>query len=307
MRSRGLLTPLLIAVLPFFFLDIEPGPKSAVVQLYGFAHYFFFALAAWWLSGIFDSPKRSLPQQIFLIIIGIIFTGGPIELIQPFFGRDAEWRDLEIDILGGLFGIAFWVPARHQMRRSFRAGFQIAVLAAAILLFYAPVSTLLDMAIAEEHYPVLGDFETHLEAERWSSGEIVAGIACHGMHSLKVDLGIDRKKTYHGTTLLRSFGDWRSYTTLAFCLFNPEDRILTITVSIRDHEHNRRGGEYNDRFNRQFEMRPGWNNVAIPIVDILNAPLERNLELDDLSEVVIFTVDPPEPRQMYLDYVRLIR
>ena len=61
-----------------------------------------------------------------------------------------------------------------------------------------------------------------------------------------------------------------------------------------------------DRFNRRFEMRPGWNDVAIPIADIKNAPAERKLELDDLSEVVIFTVNPPKPRQMYLDYVRLI-
>ena len=228
-------------------------------------------------------------------------------MIQPFFGRDAEWRDLEIDILGGLFGIAFWVPARHQMRRLVLVGLQIAVIATAVALFYGPVSTLWDMAQAARQFPVLGDFETRLEANRWSDGVIVEGIARHRTHSLKVDIGIDQTKKYHGTTLLRSFGDWRGYKTFAFSLFNPDDQPLTITVSIRDHEHFRRSGEYRDRFNRRFEMQPGWNDVAIPIADIQNAPAERKLELDDLSEVVIFTVDPPEPRQMYLDHMRLIR
>ena len=54
-------------------------------------------------------------------------------------------------------------------------------------------------------------------------------------------------------------------------------------------------------------MQPGWNAVAIPVADIQNAPSEREIELDDLREVVIFTVNPPPSRQMYLDYVRLMR
>lgn len=54
-------------------------------------------------------------------------------------------------------------------------------------------------------------------------------------------------------------------------------------------------------------MKQGWNDVSIPIVDIENAPAARKMELEHLSEVVIFTVDPPAPRVMYLDYVRLIR
>ena len=193
MRRWRLIFLLIIAALPFFFVDIGPGPKSSIVQLYGFAHFFFFALVAWWLSGVFSSSRHSIFQQMGLIMLIVFLGGGAIELIQPVFGRDAGWRHLGVDVLGGLFGIVFWVPVRHQ-----------------------------------------------------------------------------------------------------------------IPVSIRDHAHFRRGGEYHERFNRKFVLRPGWNDVAIPIVDIQNAPLERKLELDDLSEVVIFTVDPPAPRRMYLDYVRLI-
>jgi len=307
MKHWRFFTFLMVAVLPFFFLDIGPGPKNAFVQLYGFAHFFFFALFAWWLSGIGDLSCRSYSRQIVFILLAILLAGGSIELIQPFFGRDAQWRDLGIDLLGGLFSIVFWVPSRHQMRRSFLVGLQIIVMAAAVILFYAPVSTLWDMAQAARQFPVLGDFETRLEVNRWSRGVIVRDISRHGTHSLRVDLGIDRRKKYRGTTLRRSFGDWRGYKTFAFSLFNPDDPPLTITVSIRDHENNRRGGEYHDRFNHRFAMQPGWNDVAIPISDIQNSPEERKLELDDLSEVVIFTVDPPAPRRMYLDYVRLIR
>lgn len=160
------------------------------------------------------------------------------------------------------------------------------------------------MREASRQFPVLGDFETDLETMRWSSGDIDKNIARHGKRSLRVSFGT---RKYEGTTLERSFGDWRGYKTFAFSIYNPDPDPLSMTVSIRDEEHFRRGGEYHDRFNHVYTMEQGWNDVSIPIADIENAPLARTLELNHLSEVVIFTVDPPAPRVMYLDYVRLLR
>ena len=297
----------LIAGLPLFFLNIKHSPGSPLPQLFGFAHLIFFALLAWQLHGIFRSMREPPLQPIFLVMLILIAAGGIIELAQPYFGRGASWRDLGIDILGGVLGIVYLAPPHYRkLRHPIWVGMQIVVIAMVILVFHGPVATLWDMGVALRQFPVLSDFETRMEAKRWSRGVIAKGIARHGTHALEVDLGLEPDKKYHGTTLRRSFGNWRGYTTFAFSLFIPDDHPLTITVSIRDREHFDRGGEYHDRFNRRFDIRPGWNDVAIPIADIQNAPSERKLELDDLSEVVIFTVDPPAPRRMYLDYVRLI-
>jgi hypothetical protein len=91
------------------------------------------------------------------------------------------------------------------------------------------------------------------------------------------------------------------YSALAFSIYNPDLKALSLTVSIRDREHFRRGGEYRDRFNRSFVMPPGWNDVIIPVADIENAPSGRRLELDRLKEVVIFAVELPAQRVIYLD------
>ena len=172
------------------------------------------------------------------------------------------------------------------------------LMVAGIMLFF------LDMWQASRQFPVLSDFETRLETRRWCSGEIDTDVARHGASSLRVAL--DTQK-YAGTTLKRSFGDWKGFSIFAFSLYNPDPDPLRMIVSIRDEEHFRRGGEYHDRFNRAFMMAQGWNDVYIAVADIENAPSERKLELNHLSEVVIFTVDPPAPRVMYLDYVRLIK
>ena len=285
-------------------MDIETDPRSAVAQLYGPAHFFFFALVASWLSKLFSTASNNLGHRFILIILVIFSLGSTIEIIQPYFNRRANFLDLAINLLGGLFGLLFLAPGLEKQRGPVWRGAQAVILILVVLVFHRPVITLWDLWQANRQFPVLSDFETRFEANRWSQGVINEDLARHGHCSLFVVLGTQK---YAGTTLKRSFGNWNGYAALAFSLYNPDDRPLRITVSIRDHEHFRRGGEYHDRYNQVFTMKQGWNDIAIPMVSIRSAPSDRQLELDRLSEMVIFTIDPPEPRAIYLDYVRLIR
>lgn len=304
MKHRIFVIPLMLASMVLFFIDMKHESGSAVYQLYGFAHLAFFMLMAYLISRIPELARQNFPIQLIVIMLAVVLLGGIIELIQPYFGRTARWRDLGIDLLGAFIGIMFLVPTRRSLRRGVLVFGQVIALALTVVVSYGPITTLWDMRQASKQFPVLGDFETNLETMRWSSGEINTDIARHGERSLRISMG---QEQYAGTTLERSFGDWRGYSAFAFSIYNPDREPLPITVSIRDEEHFRRGGEYHDRFNREFTMQQGWNDVYIPIADIENAPSARKLELNHLSEVVIFTVDPPAPRVMYLDYVRLIR
>ena len=304
MNRKILFLAATFVVIPLFFINTGFGSGSAVSQLHGFGHLLFFAAVAIGLSWVLNSARRTFWHQAFFIILVILCLGGIIELAQPYFGRSFKWQDLGINLLGGLFGLSFFVPARRELDRRFLAFTQLFVLAAATMVFHKPVVTLWDIWQASRQFPVLSDFETNLEAKRWSSSEIDDSIFRHGERSLKVVLGTER---YPGTTLRRSFGDWSGYTYFAFNLYNPDDKPLFVTVSIRDHEHNRRGGGFHDRFNRKFKIEKGWNDIAIPIADIQGAPSDRELRLDNLSEVVIFTTGLKEQRRFYLDYVRLCR
>jgi len=304
LKHRFFFFLLMIAGALLFFIDMKHEPGSAVYQLYGFAHLAFFMLLAWGLSRLPSLAQRPFLPQVFIIMCVVLPVGGIIELIQPYFGRTSRLGDLGVDLLGAFLGIMFVVPAHRTLRKGTLFFVQLVALGLTVVVSYGPVITLWDMRQAAKQFPVLSDFETSLEARRWCSGEIYKGIARHGERSLKVSMGTEQ---YAGTTLNRSFGDWRGYSTFAFSIYNPDAAPLPITVSIRDEEHFRRGGEYHDRFNRVFTMNQGWNDLHIPISEIEEAPQDRKLELNHLNEVVIFTVDPPAPRLMYLDYVRLIR
>jgi hypothetical protein len=287
-----------------FFAMPGPSSSSPLHQLTGFVHLSYFALLAWWLTRLPElAGKKPLPQ-IFMIMLVLLITGGTIELLQPLFGRNASWSDLGMDLLGGLMGLFFLASGPRRLPRRLLAGGRVGLLTTAVVIFSGPAITLWDMGQAALTFPVLGDFENSLESRRWTRGEIDSQLARQGKASLRVPLVT---KKYTGTTLHRSFGNWQGYETLAFSLYNPLPDPLEIIVSISDQEHFQRGAKYHDRFNRSFKISQGWNDLLIPVRDIESAPAERILDLARLRQLVIFTVNPPEPRVIYLDDVRLIR
>lgn len=58
------------------------------------------------------------PRLAIWVVLGVIAYGGAIEMIQPFFGRQAEWADLVADGIGAVVGatagylLSGRVPAR---------------------------------------------------------------------------------------------------------------------------------------------------------------------------------------------------
>jgi VanZ family protein len=303
MNRTYLAFPIIIGWTVLFFAVPGPAPSSPLHQLTGFGHLGYFILLAWELASLPFLARRPPALQILTVMAVVLATGGAIELIQPHFGRNASWTDLGIDLLGGLIGMVFLTPARRHLPRGLLTGSQLTALTLTGLMFYGPVSNFWDIWQARRQFPVLGEFESRLEARRWSNGEIDRRIFRQGGAALRVELGTEG---YAGTTLKRSFGNWQGFSNLCLSIYNPESEPLRITVSIRDHEHFQRGGRYDDRFNRSFQIGYGWNDILIPVREIETAPAGRTLDLARLSEMVIFTTGLPEPRVIYLDHVRLI-
>ncbi len=56
------------------------------------------------------------PRLTIWVALGVIAYGGAIELIQPFFGRQAEWADLVADGIGAVVGaVTGYALSRHMM------------------------------------------------------------------------------------------------------------------------------------------------------------------------------------------------
>ncbi len=213
-------------------------------------------------------------------------------------GRSPDIFDILRNQLGALITFAFLYSQKGYKKIALRCVVLILVGIALIPLARGGV----DEWIAVNQFPVLSDFETGSEVDRWRSNgglRIEKGIARHGTRALRVQLTTDK---YSGVSLRYFQGDWRKFSHLFFSVYLPENETLDLSCRVHDSAHT---NQYNDRFNRKYLLKHGWNDIVIALEDIENAPRDRLLNLTDVENVSFFVMALKRERVLYLDFVYL--
>jgi hypothetical protein len=63
--------------------------------------------------------------------------------------------------------------------------------------------------------------------------------------------------------------------------------------------------EYSNRFNGSTVLHPGWNDIVIPMTDILRGLQGRTMDLTKIRGFGLFVMRQIDSRVLYLDNVRL--
>lgn len=103
--AATVLLGIVIAVLTLAPVSSQDVPGSDKLH-----HVLGFAALAFPLP--FARPRLAIP-----VALGVIAYGGMIELIQPYFGRQAEWADFLADGLGAVLGAGLGALAGRRFRR----------------------------------------------------------------------------------------------------------------------------------------------------------------------------------------------
>ena len=296
-----LITALLIGV-PFFFLG-GPGANGSrsFVALWDLGHVLFFFLASLGLFKYFQNrfSSRSFFSVSFKVFWIVLILGVSVEVLQMCSGdRSPDIFDILRNQLGCLIALVFLYSQGGYKKIVLRC----VVLALVIVVLIPLVRGVTDEWFAREQFPVLSDFETSLEVNRWVNQTMLVvkkGPARHGDHSLQVQLTTDR---YSGVSLKYFNEDWREYKNLLFSVYNPDDEILELVCRIHDNSHN---NKYNDRFNRKFKLKKGWNDLLVSLHDVETSPRDRLLNLGEVETVGFFVVEQERERVVYLDSVYL--
>ncbi len=305
-----IITLLLISAV-LFFLHFTARPCDISIRSLDYAwdmgHLVSFFI--WTLTGLNFFKPGSRPSFFKLILRVVLITAGAaasIELIQLFFNRSADVDDILKGLLGSLTALAFFSSSRFSWPRQVLRMFQIVIILLIMLASYPLISAFIDESIAQVQFPVLSDFETAFETQRWHGNiryTVVDEVAVHGRHSLKMDLNTAK---YSGITLHHFPESWEKYRYIEFSIYNPAQRSLKITCSIHDRLHLTNGMKYRDRFNRRFKLRSGWNTFQIAMDDIHRAPQTRKMDLSRIQRFSLFATQLPYPETIYIDYIRLI-
>ncbi len=257
---------------------------------------------------LLSALKGNRKTRYLLAWTGAVVLGAAVEGLQAVTGRDAEALDILRDGAGAAsFLLAHWTLRNGPATRALRWVLQALAAGILILVFMPPALT--GMAIASRYlrYPLIEDFES-----RWTQRLCSAGTV--GFHVIEAPGGFRKAgkdrvaritfepAEYSGWGIEGPFPDWSSYHALVFEVYSELSEPVGMTLRIHDRSHNQ---EYRDRYNREFTIRPGVNQIRVPVGQIAGAPAGRRMDLADIHAVGMFVVRPEGSFVLYFDGFRL--
>lgn len=289
-----------------FFLggpDYE-SPRS-FKAFWDLGHIVYFALLTllltkWGLITRLSVTKRWISALSITLVLGLL-----IEILQYGTQRVPDLWDIIRNLTGCFIVLAFSPAYSSTKTQQWRISIKgLAVIA--LLGQLSPLAiSLTDEAIARQQFPVLSEFETAFEKDRWTGDanretKIIPSISSNNI--LEVSLSTIQ---YSGIALKYFPGDWRNYQLLKIRIFHPEKTPLSITCRIHDFKHTLSEQKYDDRFNRSFTLSQGWNEIEIDLNEVAFALKNRKMDMSQIRGLGIFAISLPRPQVIYLDKIHL--
>ena len=292
-----------------FFGGVDEGAVRSLREFWNLGHIALFLVLGYLLLTP-PSPlaTRTFTMQFLAVVSFAFLLGGLIELVQARIGRDMSLIDVTRDGIGALLSLAFLAPQRLSLSVTARRSLQ-----ASVLLLLAWACTPFAMALwdenqANKHWPELANFESSMELGRWSSTgaarlSIDDTVSLKGGHAMRIELSTSK---YSGASLDYFPRDWSAYERLIINLYNPAANPMTVTCRIHDRIHSQsRIQQYKDRFNRTYQLNPGWNQITISLQELANAPAGRSMNTQLIDGLQIFVSGLASPATIYIDEIYL--
>ena len=297
--------PLAIGSVLLFLGGPDYYSSRSFTHAWDIGHIVYFALLTGLLSRWRFVANMSLAGQWIFILAITLLLGVSIELMQYGTARTPDIGDVLRDLTGSLIVLVFGSTRAALRPVSLRLSLQVAVLSLSLVQLWPVAKSLIDESIARHQFPLLSDFETPFEIDRWTgsarlSVESVPSITRSRL--LKLSLSTEQ---YSGAALKYFDGDWTSAGRLEFSLYNPDEDPLQITCRIHDLQHADGHEEYEDRFNRRYTLMHGWNRIDIDLDEVKRSPAGRNMDMSRIREFRLFVTSLPAPRIIYVDNIRL--
>jgi hypothetical protein len=302
---KNLLIAALLVVATFFLFYGGPNnlpPLRSVKAFWDLGHVAYFALLTYLFNHWPALNKKTVLWRWLVSLLLVAAAGFVIEVLQYGTHRTPDAGDISRDLVGCLLVLAFY--SRTMLGLSNRLKITIQFLVSVIFLLHLlPLSiALFDEAMARSRFPVLSDFETAVELERWSGEASIERVqldSASTSHQLKILLS---SAMYSGTGLQYLPSDWSAYGHVNLRFFQPMPEMLRLTIRIHDDKHN---NQYADRFNRSYNLEQGWSVVSIPLVEVRQALASRQMDLTRIRDISFFTIRLSQPRILYLDSIYL--
>lgn len=232
--------------------------------------------------------------------------GAVVELLQLFLGREFSLNDIVNDLIGGYLGLLLLALRNIKIRGLERFIVHVGIILLLGLGLRNLAFHLVDEWEMRRAFPVLADFDTPRQLDRWEFSNVL--IRRSEKYSKSGGWSLDAQfhgAGYPGLTLSHLIGDWSGHHLLNLTVYNPSSKTLPFELKVYDRQHLLNGFGYGDRFNAVIAIDPGWNSIAIPLHKIEHAPLQRRMNMHEIQALSLFTHNPVAPIRLYIDSIRL--
>ena len=308
-KNKLILLAVVFAALVFIPLDTG-GDVFLWGPFFDAGHYgAFFVLT---LILYYLLPKAKLPsllQNPYLIAITVVFA---TEGIQPLVERNASVTD----ILNGLLGVAAAGITVFTIQTA-RSKTPLVLLSAAVIgiqlvLLYPTWPAYQAIKWRKSIFPALATFDNQLELLLWqksvpdhedskrknparSSNQIIRGDKFKNQTALSV---LTEAGKWSGASYAAGGLSWQDYSRLVIEVHNPQDDAFDLHFRIDDDGDCK---NFEDRFNYSYHLKPGANQISIPMTDIQNGPKNRQLNTNNIRWLIIFVGKDQPQRKIIID------
>jgi hypothetical protein len=236
------------------------------------------------------------------------------ELAQVFGPRDADLGDVGRGLLGIVSFLLIYAGFDRRATIVWRkapAGTRVCVITIACLAATVGVTPLARSLWAyyarASAFPVLLDFESSTQAVFLITNDadltvVESPAAWSDNRTSEVGHLLFRQAEYPGLIIQEPYPDWSERSSLLLSVFLPGSVPQTLNLRIHDAAHD---WTYADRFNWPMKITPGSNLIRIPLSVVRGAPESREMDMRQISGIVIFSHRPGGPFDVYLDNLRL--
>jgi len=160
-----------------------------------------------------------------------------------------------------------------------------------------------DTINAYRSFPVLSDLESPYELTRWSGNQLeIEKLGATNNHVLGITFTTDE---YSNLTFESFPGDWTGFSSISFRVFNDDTNDRILILRIHDQDHRASNWDYNDRFNQVINLASGWNKISIDLNLVRVRPMNREIDMSKIEEIIIFSNNYQTSARLYFDDFRL--
>jgi VanZ family protein len=316
--QRARIVLVVAAALAVLLFATLPGQGLWHRVLLNATHGPIFALVVVMLLHLYPAAHRGdrfTRTNSFFAAVGL---GVLVEVLQSVGGRPASSYDVMTDAVGAAVGLALHAlctrsrgfVATGTPQTSVAAWPIAVVLAGVALVAWPPLQAARAYADRAAGFPTLAKFvgprDLALVSTRGSSAAIVTlpepWTKSPGEQALR--LGYDAGQVA-SLQLLEPSPDWRGYSTLVMDLTNPSTVDVRLTLRIHDRQHD---WSREDRLNLPLLLAPGARaTVRVALGAVESAPQSRSMDLERVSDILLYTQPTPGAGYLYISRIWLAK